>query len=61
VAGREYGPLNTGVSIIRGNSGNGALPIPAGEQGEDKNDTRRQATHVQAADCPGGFTAKYGP
>jgi hypothetical protein len=37
VAGPEYARLNTGVSITRGNSGNGALPIPESEQGENKN------------------------
>jgi hypothetical protein len=31
VAGAEYARLNTGGSIIRGNSGNGALPTLNGE------------------------------
>jgi hypothetical protein len=31
VAGAEYGRLHTGGSTMRGNSGNGALPILNGE------------------------------
>ena len=37
MADPEYARLNTGVSITRGNSGNGALPTPGSEQGENKN------------------------
>ena len=33
---REYARLNTGVSITRGNSGNGALPIRRSQEGENK-------------------------
>jgi hypothetical protein len=36
VAGPEYARLNTGVSITRGNSGNGALPTRGSEQDEKK-------------------------
>jgi hypothetical protein len=39
VVGPEYAPLNTGVSITRGNSGNGALPTRESEGGEDEDDT----------------------
>jgi hypothetical protein len=38
VADPEYARLNTGVSITRGNSGNGALPIRESEQAENKRD-----------------------
>ena len=31
----EYAPLNTGVSITRGNSVNGALPTRGSEQGKE--------------------------
>ena len=37
VAGAEYARLNTGGSIIRGNSGNGALPILSGKNVGNKN------------------------
>ena len=37
VAGAEYARLNTGGSIIRGNSGNGALPTLNGKNGGNKN------------------------
>jgi hypothetical protein len=37
VAGAEYAPRNTGGSIIRGNSGNGALPTLNGESVGNKN------------------------
>jgi hypothetical protein len=37
VADPEYARLNTGVSITRGNSGNGALPTPGSAQAENKN------------------------
>ena len=33
----EYARLNTGGSITRGNSGNGALPTPELERGENTN------------------------
>jgi hypothetical protein len=36
VADPEYARLNTGVSITRGNSGNGALPTRGSEQAENK-------------------------
>jgi hypothetical protein len=36
VAGPEFARLNTGVSITRGNSGNGALPTLGSEQDEKK-------------------------
>jgi len=36
VAGLEYARLNTGVSITRGNSGNGALPTPDQKQNGKK-------------------------
>jgi len=39
VADPEYAPLNTGVSITRGNSVNGVPPIRDSKQGEDKKDT----------------------
>jgi len=35
--GPEYAPLNTGASITRGNSGNGALPTRESGHGEDEN------------------------
>jgi hypothetical protein len=38
VADPEYARLNTGVSITRGNSGNGALPTPGSEQAENRRD-----------------------
>jgi len=37
VAGAEYARLNTGGSIIRGNSGNGALPTLNGKNVGNKN------------------------
>ena len=37
VAGAEYGRLHTGGSIMRGNSGNGALPTLNGESVGNKN------------------------
>jgi hypothetical protein len=36
VAGHEYARPNTGASITRGNSGNGALPTHGLEQSENK-------------------------
>jgi hypothetical protein len=39
VADPEYARLNTGVSITRENNGNGALPTPGSEQGENKNNS----------------------
>ena len=36
MADPEYARLNTGVSITRGNSGNGALRTRGSEQGENK-------------------------
>ena len=36
--GPEYAPLNTGASITRANSGNGALPTRESEEGEDEVD-----------------------
>ena len=36
MAAPEYAQLNTGVSITRGNNGNGALPTPGSEQDEKK-------------------------
>ena len=38
MADPEYARLNTGVSITRGNSGNGALPTRGSEQAENKRD-----------------------
>jgi hypothetical protein len=38
VADPEYARLITGVSITRGNSGNGALPTRGSEQAENKHD-----------------------
>jgi hypothetical protein len=38
VADPEYARLNTGVSITRGNSGNGALPTRGSEQAENRRD-----------------------
>jgi hypothetical protein len=38
VADPEYARLNTGVSITRGNSGNGELPTRGSEQAENKRD-----------------------
>ena len=35
MADPEYAPLNTGVSITRGNSVNGALPTRGSEQGKE--------------------------
>jgi hypothetical protein len=40
VAGPEYARLNTGVSITRGNSGNGALLTRESEGGENEDDAR---------------------
>jgi hypothetical protein len=37
VAGAEYARLNTGGSITRGNSGNGALPTLNGKKVRNKN------------------------
>ena len=48
MADPEYARLNTGVSITRGNSGNGALPIPESEQGENKNNAG-QITDARAS------------
>jgi len=48
VAGPEYARLNTGVSITRANSGNGALPTRDPEQGEDKENTG-QMSEAQAS------------
>jgi hypothetical protein len=48
VAGPEYARLNTGASITRGNSGNGALPTRDSEQSEDKDNTG-QITDVRAS------------
>ena len=36
MVGPEYARLNTGVSITRGNSGNGALPTRGREEVENK-------------------------
>jgi hypothetical protein len=48
VADPEYARLNTGVSITRGNSGNGALPTRGSE--EDGNDYHvRQVTDARAS------------
>jgi len=41
VADPEYAPLNTGVSITRGNSGNGAPPTRGSEQAENQRDVGR--------------------
>ena len=38
MADPEYARLNTGVSITRGNSGNGALRTRGSEQAENKRD-----------------------
>lgn len=38
MADPEYARLNTGVSITRGNSGNGALPTRGSEQAENRRD-----------------------
>jgi len=38
VADPEYARLNTGVSITRGNSGNGAPPTRGSERAENKRD-----------------------
>jgi hypothetical protein len=38
VADPEYARLITGVSITRGNSGNGALPTRGSEQAENRRD-----------------------
>ena len=43
MAGPEYARLNTGVSITRGNSANGALPTRESEGGEDEDDARSMA------------------
>ena len=40
MADPEYAPLNTGVSITRGNSGNGAPPTRGSEQAENKENVR---------------------
>jgi hypothetical protein len=37
VAGTEYGRLNTGGSITRGNNGNGVLPTLTGKNVGNKN------------------------
>ena len=41
VAGLGYAPLTTGVSITRGNSGNGALPTREPAHGEDRDNAGR--------------------
>jgi hypothetical protein len=53
VAAPEYAQLNTGVSITRANSGNGALPTRGSEQGERKNNARQMTDAQQAGDSPG--------
>ena len=40
MADPEYARLNTGVSITRGNSGNGAPPTRGSEQAENKENVR---------------------
>jgi hypothetical protein len=41
VADPEYARLNTGVSITRGNSGNGALPTRGSEEAGNRRDVRQ--------------------
>ena len=41
MADPEYARLNTGVSITRGNSGNGELRTRGSEQAENKRDVRQ--------------------
>jgi len=48
VADPEYAPLNTGVSITRGNSENGALPTRGSEQAENQRDVG-QITDARAS------------
>jgi hypothetical protein len=53
VADPEYARLNTGVSITRGNSGNGALPTRGSE--EAGNDYHvRQVTDARTSRPPSG-------
>ena len=53
MADPEYARLNTGVSITRGNSGNGALPTRGSEQAENERDVE-QITDVRTRRLPFG-------
>ena len=53
MADPEYARLNTGVSITRGNSGNGALPTRGSEQAGNKRDVG-QITDARTRRPPSG-------
>jgi len=53
VVGPGFAQPNTGASITRENSGNGALPTCGSEQGERKNNAGQMTDAQQAGDFPG--------
>jgi len=53
VADPEYAPLHTGVSITRGNSGNGVPPTRGSEQAENERDVE-QITDARTRRLPFG-------
>ena len=53
MADPEYARLNTGVSITRGNSGNGALRTRGSEQGENKENAGQIADARTSRRLPG--------
>jgi hypothetical protein len=53
VVGPGFAQPNTGASITRENSGNGALPTCRSEQGERKNNAGEMTDAQQAGDSPG--------
>jgi hypothetical protein len=60
VVGPEYARLNTGVSITRGNSGNGALPTRGSE--EAGNDYHvRQVSDARTSQPPSGNDRLHTP
>ena len=58
MADPEYAPLNTGVSITRGNSGNGALPTRGSEQGKEN---ARQFADAPTSRPPSGNDRLHAP
>jgi hypothetical protein len=52
VVGPGFAQQNTGASITRENSGNGALPTRGSEQGERKNNAWQMTDAQQAVDSP---------
>jgi hypothetical protein len=52
VVGPEFARLNTGVSITRGNRGNGARLTRESKKGENKKARGKWPTHEQTGDCP---------